>query len=246
MQTMNDQLALGHASTEGITEALIHNNPAIPTGGRESVEGFQMITSFQYFAVSNSILFALFLSMTTALKAITERREHVLHRILLTGSHPIRYLAGKISSTFCITLLQMTFIFLVCHFALNVFPDRSLQFWLGIALITLIFCFCVAAMSAVFTSLSFRMKEAEAGGLMMFIIILIGTIGGSFVPVYILPNWLRQIGEYTPNGLTLSVFIQWIQQGDYSVVIVPLLQVVIFSLIVVLAGVFLFPKRGKI
>ncbi|MOA27125.1 hypothetical protein D3C78_1479740 [compost metagenome] len=101
-------------------------------------------------------------------------------------------------------------------------------------------------MSAFFTSLSFRMKEAEAGGLMTIIIVLIGTIGGSFVPVYVLPNWIRQLGEYTPNGLSLSIFMQWVQQEDFSVILMPLTGLILFSFIMIMAGVFLFPRRGRI
>ncbi|WP_080838226.1 ABC transporter permease [Cohnella massiliensis] len=244
MKTLNFELALSHASADHAGAGA----PDVPVsvGGRETIEGFQMITSFQYYSLSITIVFALFVAMTTATKAITEKRERVFQRILLSGSPPFRYLAGKIGSTFVMSLLQMTAVFALCHFALRLFPGRSPQFWLGMATIALVFCFSIASLSAVFTALAFRYKESSANGAMIIVIMVTGTIGGSFVPVYILPDWLRDVGEWTPNGLSLAVFIQWVQQEAISVIAIPLLQLILFSVVAIAAGLLLFPKRGRI
>ncbi|MBD2869071.1 ABC transporter permease [Paenibacillus arenilitoris] len=245
MQTVNLQAAIGFASGG---EAAASNSVGLigPVGGRETIEGFEMVTSFQYYTLAIGVVFSLFVAMTTALKAATERKERVFHRIVLTGSHPIRYLSGKIGSTFCMALLQMTFIFIVCHFILDLFPARTVQFWLGLAMVALVFCFSVASLSAVFTSLAFRLEEATAGGVMTIILMMIGTVGGSFVPRFVLPQWIQLVGEWTPNGRALSAFLQWVQQGSPEVVAAPLLQLLAFSLAAIGASILLFPRRGRI
>ncbi|MBW7456112.1 ABC transporter permease [Paenibacillus sepulcri] len=245
MQSLNLQSAIDHTldtrtAAPDLTEAVS------PAGGLETIAGVKPLTSFQYYAIAISIVFALFISITTAVKAITEKREHVFQRILLAGSHPFQYLAGKVGSTFCMSLLQLSILILLSHFIFNLFPGRSLQFWLGMAMITIATSLSVAAFSALFTSMTFRMKDSAASGLFSLIIGILGTIGGSFIPKYILPDWLKQVGEWTPNGVSLSVFIQWIGQDSFTVLTTPFLKMAVFSIMLIVLGCLLFPRRGRI
>lgn len=245
MQSLNLQSVIDHAldtqtASPDLTEAVS------PVGGLETIAGVTPLTSFQYYAIAISIVFALFISITTAVKAITEKREHVFQRILLAGSHPFQYLAGKVGSTFCMSLLQLSVLILLSHFIFNLFPGRSLQFWLGMALITIATSLSVAAFSVLFTSMTFRMKDSAASGLFSLIIGILGTIGGSFIPKYILPDWLKQVGEWTPNGVSLSVFIQWIGQDSFTVLTMPFLKMAVFSIMLIVLGCLLFPRRGRI
>lgn len=244
-QTLNLQTAIDLARGEP-PELLVQAETTASYGGRETVEGVAMLTSFQYYAIAISIMFAMFVSMATAIKAITEKREQVFQRILLSGSHPLRYLAGKVGSTFVIAWMQLSVLILLSHFIFNLFPGRSLHFWLGMALITIMFSLTTAALSAMFTSLSFRVNDAAANGLFTLILGVLGTIGGSFVPLYILPDWLKQVGEWTPNGLALSVFIQWIQEDSLTLLPLPFLKLVIFSIAIIMLGSWIFPRRGRI
>jgi ABC-2 type transport system permease protein len=245
MQALNLQTAIDHVwNTKAEPIGLVETNSAF--GGRETIAGVEPLTSFQYYAMAIGIMASLFVSVATALKAITEKREQVFQRILLTGSHPLRYLSGKVGSTFCIALIQLSILIVLSQFIFNLFPGRSLQFWLGIGLISVMFSLCVAAIAAVFTSLIFRINDSVASGLFPLVLGVFGTIGGSFLPIYILPDWLIQVGEWTPNGLILSVIIQWIQQHSFADLSVPFLRLAVFSLMMIGLGSWLFPRRGRI
>lgn len=254
-RTMNFHVALGRAGggsaeaagADAGTDAGGSGAPEAPAvGGREMTERYRSMTMFQYYTSAIAILFVLFIAETTAAKAGAEKREHVLRRIMLSGSRPISYLIGKIGSTFCLAVLQMVFIFTVCHFIVGLFPDRSAGFWLGLAAIIAVYCFCVACLAGLFTSITFRMRDGAAGGVLIMIVTAIGTIGGNFVPIYILPDWLRSIGSWTPNGRALAAYIQWLQQESLAVIAGPLLQLAVVALLAVAAGIWLFPRRGQI
>ena len=104
----------------------------------------------------------------------------------------------------------------------------------------------ISALSAVFTSISLRVSDIDAAnGIFMIVIILFGIIGGSFVPVYILPDWLQKIGEWTPNGLSLAIMTQWIQFEDFSSIIKPSMILVVFFILCTVIGLALYPKRGE-
>ncbi len=122
------------------------------------------------------------------MKSAAEKREKVFERILFTGRHPIYYLTGKGAAAFIMAMLQLSALLLLTHFIFDLFPRRSLHFWWGMGLITMMFCLSIGAITILFTSLIFHIKEAAANSLFTLILGLIGTIGGSFVPIYILPD----------------------------------------------------------
>ena len=56
-------------------------------------------------------------------------------------------------------------------------------------------CLTVAALSALYTAMLFRMKDTDvATGISFILLLVLGVIGGNLVPIYILPDWLMSIG----------------------------------------------------
>nr|WP_257006855.1 ABC transporter permease [Shouchella clausii] len=84
-----------------------------------------------------------------------------------------------------------------------------------------------------------------ANGLFMLVIILFGVVGGNFVPIYILPDWLQQIGEWTPNGLALVMFTDWIRFEQGTSLVGPSVLLIIFFVLCSIAGLAFYPKRGE-
>src|SRR5690606_20759129 len=129
---------------------------------------------------------------------------------------------------------------------LNLFPGFSLEFWLGFALLTSMMCLVVAAMAGLFTAAMFRMNPDTANAIIHSLLLIIGVIGGSFVPIYILPDSVQPLWEWTPNGLWLSTMIQWIQQESWEAAVKGMLGLITFITVIVALSVWIFPKRGRI
>ncbi|MCQ6560214.1 ABC transporter permease [Paenibacillus mendelii] len=246
VQKLNVQSAFHHLLGADAGAAAIASDDYSGIGGREMVDGVETVTSFQYYALAISIVFALLLSVTMASKAITEKRERTFQRILLTGSQPFHYLMGKMSAAFCLSILQLSIIILISHFALNIFPGRSLLFWLGVSAVLVLLSLCVGALVVLFTALVFRLHDETANGIAFIFSLIAGTIGGSFVPIYILPDWLRSAGEWTPNGLSLAVLLQWIQTETVADLSVPLVKLAVFAIATIGLASWCFPRRGRI
>ncbi|MDY7222649.1 ABC transporter permease [Halalkalibacterium halodurans] len=218
-----------------------------PEGGLEKIGVGEAFTLTQYFTISMSALFALFLAATVATKTGEEIRQKVFHRILLTDRKPILFLVGKIVSTAFLVWLQMMLVFVVSHILLDVFPDRTVTFWLGVIGSVTVLSLAIAGIATIFTSLLLRMTNLDAAnGIFMLVIIVFGVVGGNFVPIYIMPNWLQQIGEWVPNGLFLMILTEWIQFEKVSSIFSPSLLLVGFFLTCTVLGVALYPKRGTV
>lgn len=241
MDHLNYQLVLQKA----VGDTTIHVQ--LPTGGIERIGAGNSFTMTQYFAIVMGALFSLFLAATVATKSGVEIRQQVFNRIILTNSPPLQYLISKMLSTLCLVFLQIMFVLMTSHLILKLFADRSLSFWLGLIGIVLLISLAIAGLSAIFTTIMLRVTNIDAAnGFYMLIIIVLGIIGGNFVPISFLPDWLRQIGEWTPNGLFLVMVTEWIQFEELSSLIVPAISLILFGLLCTLIGLIMYPKRGEL
>ncbi len=241
MKTFNYQFALG-AVAEG--EA---GDAVLPEGGREVINESAVEWDLaQYYAVAMSTLFALFIAATVAVKTETEKRERVFNRILLTNSRPVSYLMGKTFSTFAMTWIQLMLVFFVSDLLLGIFPEKSVNYWLGIIVIVTFFSFVVAGLSASFTSLMLRMKNLNAAnGLFTIVIMVMAALGGNFFPMEQLPEWLEALSGWTPTGITISLFTEFLQTDDIVSFAAPLMKLAGFFIGFLLFGVLLFPERRR-
>ncbi|WP_165861178.1 ABC transporter permease [Paenibacillus paeoniae] len=217
-----------------------------PKGGMELLDSVKPITSFQYFSLSMGMIFTVLISATIAFHASGEKRERVIERIRLSGNNPFYYLGGKFAASFMIAFLQLTSVLTACHFALGLFYGRSVAFWGGLAIIVIVFSFMVAGLAVFFTSVMFRMKNIDAANaLFNLLLIIIGVIGGGFVPLYVLPEWLRSIGEWTPNGHALTMALQWIQYEDGGQLASKLLLLMVYAILLAALSAWIYPRRGR-
>ncbi|ALA51428.1 ABC transporter permease [Shouchella clausii] len=240
MDHLNYHFALETLS--GATEVEVK----LPEGGFEQEEAGQNFSLTQYFTITMAILFALFTAETVATKTGLEMRQQVFNRILIAHQNRLLFLVGKTVSTFCLAWLQIMLVFTLAHFILGVFPERTANFWLGLLGIVTSVSFAIAGLAAIFTTILLRMKKVEAAnGLFMLVIILFGVVGGNFVPIYILPDWLQQIGEWTPNGLALVMFTDWIRFEQGTSLVGPSVLLIIFFVLCSIAGLAFYPKRGE-
>nr|WP_245350024.1 ABC transporter permease [Cytobacillus eiseniae] len=241
IDTINLQFALGGASDAEAKEL------ELPQGGTEVVEGVETFSMTQYFTIGMSTLFALFISQTIAIKTVTEKRERVFNRILLTNSNPIHYLTGKMLATFCLTWLQLVIIFTSMQFILDVFTEKPLVFWIGLLAVITAFALTVAGLSALFTILTLYLHDSNAvSGLTSLIVMMFGFLGGSFFPIQGFPELLRKIGEWTPNGLVQTTLIKLIQFNDLQDLMIPIIFLIGMFIVCLTIGIAFFPKRGRI
>ena len=240
VDSVNLQIALG---TTGRADSL---EPVLPQGGNEVMEGVETYSFSQYITIAMSTLFSLFIAQTVAMKTVTERRERVFNRIVLADSHPLQFLIGKTFATFCLSLLQITLTFTVSQLVFDVFPDKSMQFWLGVLIVLTLFALTIAGLSALFTSISLNLKDENAtSGIFTAIIMGMAVLGGSFAPIQSLPVVLQKIGEWTPNGLTQTVLLEWIQFNNPNDLIIPIIVLIGFFVVCLAIGMSIFPQRGR-
>lgn len=212
----------------------------------EGDDGADAYTISQYFTIAIGTLFALFMAQTVSLKTMTEKREQVFNRILLTNSHPLSFLIGKTVSAFILAILQFAITLTVVQLLLDVFPDKSFTFWAGLMVVLIAFALTVGGLSALFTALTLHLSDTNAAsGISTLVIMGFGVLGGSFFPLEGLPDPIQKIGEWTPNGLTQTALIEWVQYSHFNDLLFPITFLMGVFIICFAISVSIFPKRGR-
>jgi ABC-2 type transport system permease protein len=171
--------------------------------------------------ISLLISFNLFCSIGMCYELAALKKERTLRRSLTTGNKPKIIIGAILGAQFIIIVIGYVALLLIYIF-LN---DKTLLSQALIIILNLMMTTAVALSLAVFVSRI--VKDEKLIGVVMQII-LVGTcfIGGSFVPVEILPKGISIFSRVTPQYWAL----QSIKDGrpDYSIIVL-LFAVVLFT-----------------
>lgn len=242
-QTINHETALAQI-LKSAEKSDVQNSFTEQLGGTEYIREQAPLSSTQYYTFSMTAMFILFVASQTALRAYTEKYFHTFDRILLAGVPSLRYILGKAASAASITVVQITLLFSLSHLFFRVFAGKSFFFWLVFSGIILILSLCVGALAALLTSLNFRFSGPSASHFFgSGMIAVMSFLGGNFLPVAMLPDWVGELGQWTPNGLGLSAFLLGFQGASYEEMSPILVKLLLLSLLLICVSLVIFPRR---
>ncbi|SEQ14324.1 ABC transporter permease [Piscibacillus halophilus] len=243
---MNTVSAIAKVSGENGVSAIDETAPSSTEqiGGMESVTDRDSMSSVQYYTFGMIAMFALYIASTVATKAYNEQLQHVFNRIILSGKHPFIYLSGKGISSFLLVCLQVLILISASIFIFNSFDVESLVDIAGMALITVVYALCIGAFGALLTSLTMRANsEAVTGIFSGFIVSILAFLGGSFIPKTQMPDIINLLGEWTPNGLALTAYLQWSQGLGFEYIVPSLTRILVITVVIWLISIIIFPRK---
>ncbi|SDZ40957.1 ABC-2 type transport system permease protein [Evansella caseinilytica] len=249
VHTLNFETAVSKASGDMATTSAEQEEMAAAAdiGGIETVSAREPVSSFQYYTIAMAVMFVLYVATAIGQKAYVERQQHVFSRILLSDRHPLAYLGGKFVSATVIAFCQIVILFVLSSLIFRSFASETVAFWFGMAVISFVLSICVGGVAALLTSLTIRFNNnAVTIVFSAGIVSLLAFVGGSFMPVSEMAEFLGVIGRWTPNGAALSAYIQWMQGADAKLLLEPMTRIAVIAVVLLSASVFIFPRRRSI
>lgn len=151
-----------------------------------------------------AVMMLLFSVVGIGMGLLNEKQEGTLKRLLYSPMNPINILFGKMLSTNIISILQLLvmFIFASLVFGLDIFGHLSSM------LITIIAtAFACSAFGVLLAS--FAKNRQQVQGLSTLIILVMSAIGGSMIPLFIMPEFMQKLAVISVN--------YWSIQGFYDI-----------------------------
>ncbi|SDN39716.1 ABC-2 type transport system permease protein [Psychrobacillus sp. OK028] len=194
-----------------------------------------------YYTVGMLVMFALYIPAFLAGFALQEVQWKVYDRILLAGVSPILYTLSIFFTGTFVAFIQQVMMLLFGMFVLGI-EWISLE---AMVVIIVSYSVFVGALSALMTTLQFRTKtEGIANVFNGLFITVFSFLGGSFFNIRDISETLGKIGDFTPNGATMSAILS-IQKGqDLSVIWPFMLAIYVLVVVCVLLSIVFFPRRG--
>lgn len=162
-------------------------------------------------AVAGTAIMMLLFSVSALSQSLLEEKENgVLKKLLQSPLHPSSIMFGKMLTATVVSIFQLTvmFIFSWLAFGLDIFINLPALFIMIIA--TALAC---SAFGVFISSIVTTKKQADSLGTIL--ILFMSGIGGSMIPLYIMPQFMQNIAVVTVNYWGIQGFydIFWRKEG---------------------------------
>ena len=188
-RVLTDQVVVTTVVTESVGESLFP-----PDMGR-----------FDGGAASNLVLFMFLTALTGATAMVSDREMGLDTRIVSTPTSIPRLISGYVAGQFGITFFQGVYIMVL---SLAIFGVS----WSNLGgSILLVMALSLAGAGAGMLLGSFRLAEAATIGIGVTSGLVLGALGGAMVPLEVLPDTVRTVARFTPQGWAMLGFrdLQW-------------------------------------
>lgn len=154
---------------------------------------------------------------------LEEKQEGMLKKLLCSPMHPNNILFGKIVFTNIISIAQLIIMFV---FAWLVFGLDIMHHLPSLVLMILVLAYACSSFGIFLSSFAKSRKQVQA--LSTIIILVMSGIGGSMVPLFVMPEIMQKIAVFTVN--------YWGIQGFYDIFwrLFPLTDITFLSRVFVL------------
>lgn len=238
LQEENIKEGLGSFSFSGTKEDIqalgMDKNISLQFHQRTEV-GKKLITSKEYYTAAVAVMFMLFSAGYGLMNMLHDRDHFTLMRQLITGASKFQMLLGKFLYTLFLCVIQLIILFAYGYAVMGMRLPSDLT-----AFMILIFAasFSMAGLSVLLCGI---VKNQRGAVIFQGLIInILSLLGGSFIPIEVMPKFFRPLTDFTPNGRASRAFLHLIEGGQLRGISSSVLMLLGFGTICLLIGVCVF------
>lgn len=169
------------------------------------VKGRKQINSASYYAVAMMSMFILYAASHGGRMLLEEKENITMQRMIIAGVSKLNILVGKFFTIFLIAVIQITFMIVFSHLALkvnwgNIYP---------VIAVSLISSFAVAGLGVFIAVLTYKSNNYKMANIFESAIIQgMALVGGSFIPVDVMPEAVQKLSFLSVNGIALKSYLK--------------------------------------
>lgn len=167
------------------------------------VEEKEPLSSFQYYAAAIMAMFVLYSAGYGGRQVLQEKRNITLQRNQVAGVSMYKILFSTFLMMVIVSAFQAFVMICYTHFALKIYwGDFRL-----VALTVLMSSFAVAGLGLLVAVITYRIDNFKVANLFESgIIQVMALLGGSFVPIAVLPAFMQNLSYVALNGVALKMY----------------------------------------
>jgi ABC-2 type transport system permease protein len=231
---------------DGMIVTSIKNMPAV-TEVYASKENAQIKPSIVQNNVPGFILFAMFfIVIPLAGSMVTEKNEGSFGRLQTLPVNVAVLLTSKVILFLGVCLLQFFLMLLVGTWILPVFFGMpALQ--LGthyFVILTATLCAALAAIGFGLVVGTFATSQGQAALFGSVMVVILGVISGTFLPVYLMPEAIKSISLISPIRWGIDNYLDiFIREGTVVTIFPNIIKLLLFFVFAMIVSIAIFAKR---
>lgn len=193
-----------------------------------------------YLAPGMALMFLMFTVSYGGRSILAEKSQGTLPRLLVSPTSATQILGGKVFGIFLTGVAQM-FILI---------GGTSLLFQLqwgdafGVVVLVLAAVFGATGWGMLITALA--RSTAQVGSVGSAVMLIFGILGGSFVSLENMPDYVKTLSRITPNSWALDGFTTLALGGTLSALSTPITALLTMGSILFVTSVFLFGRKNLV
>lgn len=193
------------------------------------------VTAIQYYSAGMAVMFVMFGAMFGAFSIMDERHNMTLARMLTSPTGRLSILTGKMGGVFLIGVLQFTALVIATRVFFGVSWGSS-----SLGVVTLALCTVLAATGVAIFIAAVAKTNKGAAGIAQIIIQLMAIMGGSTIPITVLPPWMQNAAKLTINYWGVTGFRDLMLGKGFGAIVAPSLFLLVFAAGFMAVGVWRF------
>lgn len=186
------------------------NNPSITIGTYSATEGeaTERPDAFQQNVPGYTVMYAFFIIMFAGRSFINERNDGTFRRILAAPVDRWQLFMGKMIPNYIIGLIQVTVLFGFGHFVFDMSLGSS---FIGLVIITLSLVWASSCLGMLIAAI-FK-TDSQIAGWSVLLALTLAALGGTMVPLFIMPDIMQKIALITPHAWALTGYQNILVRG---------------------------------
>ena len=202
----------------------------------ETVGEIQPFNSTNFTLPGYLTMFVFFAAAMSAERIARERQSHTLERLMSNGMRRESMILGKFLGAATLGVAQITLMWSVGIVAFGIDLGESPS---AVIILSVLMALASAAFGVLLASFVNDVKAVSAAGVLVSLIL--APIGGSWWPLFIVPEWMQSLAKITPHGWANTGFNKLMLFGaEFADVTQEMTALAGFALIFIVIAVWRF------
>jgi ABC-2 type transport system permease protein len=215
---------------------------ALPEIRTETVEQYELVDSFTYYTAAMLCMFMLFSAGIGGRSMLEEKENITYHRMKVLGVTYFQMMISKMIVVLIICLLQSAVMISLS----SIFFGVDWGNYLSVIIIALCGSFAIGGLGSFIGAISLRsgnykLANAFEGALVQ----VLALLGGSYIPLSVLPKFFTKISKFTVNGQALSAYLKTAQGMAIGNITSEIFMILLFGALFFGAAWLLVSSEGR-
>lgn len=172
---------------------------------------------------------------------LKDQRNRTFNRICTAPVKPIHYIIGNLMSNFLIILMQIIFVIFVAIKILKMTAYANV-----FSIVAILICFGLTSIAISMMVVSFSKSSNQSNILSTLILTPTCMLGGCFWPLSIMPQFVQNISNFTPQKWTIEAVSKLQAGGNFNQILANIGIILIFALIFIVIALINFSRRNDV